>query len=83
VSEVHSNAEDCLNAAVKLAILIASKSPIAVSTSKQSLNFSRDHPVQAGLDHIALLNSVMLQTEDTSKAAIAAMQKQKPTFGKL
>ena len=44
---------------------------MAVTTTKSSLNYSRDHSVQEGLDHIALLNSVMLQTQDMSKAAMA------------
>jgi delta(3,5)-delta(2,4)-dienoyl-CoA isomerase len=58
-----------------MAVLIASKSPIAVTTSKLSLNYSRDHSVQEGLDHVLLLNSVMLQTGDVAKAAMGSMQK--------
>jgi len=43
-----------------MATFIASKSPVAVSATKMSLNYSRDHSVQAGLDHIATINSAML-----------------------
>jgi len=48
-----------------------------------SLNFSRDHSVQEGLDHIAALNSAMLQTDDLATAAGSMMQKVKPVFPKL
>lgn len=83
VSKVADTPEACLNEAIALAVQIAGKSPIAVSTTKASLNFSRDHPVQAGLDHILLLNSVMLQSEDVKEAATAAMTKGVPNFAKL
>ena len=64
ISKVSETPEECLKEAVDLAKFIASKSPVAVTTTKQSLNYSRDHTVQEGLDHICWLNSVMLQTED-------------------
>lgn len=83
VSKVTDDATSCLNEAIAMAVLIASKSPVAVTTTKLSLNYSRDNTVQAGLDHICLLNSVMLQTEDSAKAAMAAMSKQKAFFPKL
>ena len=63
--------------------MIASKSPVAIATSKKSIVYSRDHTVQEGLEHIALLNSVMLNTEDVTQAGLASMQKQKPHFNKL
>jgi delta(3,5)-delta(2,4)-dienoyl-CoA isomerase len=45
-----------------MAKIIASKSPVAINISKKSIIYSRDHSVQEGLNHIALLNGVMLQT---------------------
>ena len=60
ISKISETPEECLNEAVKLAKFIASKSPVAVTTSKQSLVYSRDHSVQDGLDHICWLNSAML-----------------------
>ncbi len=67
--------EQCLQEAIKLASFISQKSPVAVSATKMSLNYSRDHSVQAGLDHIATLNSAMLQTDDLATSAMAMMQK--------
>ena len=72
LSRILSTPEECLQEAVNLATQIATKSPIAVTTTKQSLNYSRDHTVQEGLDHICWLNSVMLQTGDMEKAAMAS-----------
>ena len=60
LSKVLATQEECVQEAIKLATLIATKSPVAVTTTKQSLCYSRDHTVQEGLDHICWLNSVML-----------------------
>ncbi len=83
VSKVCDTFDDVMKTAMDLANLIASKSPIAVSTSKKSIVFSRDHSVEEGLNHIALLNSSMLQTDDLMVAASAIMQKSVPHFNKL
>ena len=60
-----------MQGAFKMAKEIAQKSPLAINITKKSLIYSRDHTVAEGLEHIALLNGVMLQTEDT-KLAVAA-----------
>ena len=83
VSKVFPTNEVCYAEAVKLATMISQKSPIAVTATKVSLNFSRDHTVQQGLDHIATLNAAMLQSDDLAKAATAMLTKQKPIFPKL
>ena len=44
-------------AALDVAEQIANKSPVAVQGTKISLNYSRDHTVQEGLDHIVRLCS--------------------------
>lgn len=49
-----------MEAAMKMAKMIASKSPLAINITKKSLIYSRDHTVEEGLQHIALLNGVML-----------------------
>ena len=70
-------------AANKLASLIATKSPVAINTTKKSIIYSRDHSVAEGLNHIALLNSAMLQTGDSQEAVTATMTKSTPKFAKL
>ena len=59
-SNVYESKEKCIEEAYKLAQVIAQKSPVAVNITKKSLNFSRDHTVEEGLAHIAMLNGVML-----------------------
>jgi delta(3,5)-delta(2,4)-dienoyl-CoA isomerase len=63
--------------------MIASKSPVGISGIKQSINFSRDHTVEEGLHHIALMNSALLQTTDMQTAIMAGMSKEKAEFPKL
>lgn len=41
-----------LKAALDVAKQIASKSPVAVQTTKRNMVYSRDHTVQEGLEHI-------------------------------
>jgi len=60
--------EEVEKEAVKMAALIASKSPIAVLGTKKVMNYSRDHSVQDGLDYTAAWNMGMLQSEDTALA---------------
>lgn len=38
--------------AMKVAVTIASKSPVAVQTAKQSILYSQDHTIAEGLEHI-------------------------------
>jgi delta(3,5)-delta(2,4)-dienoyl-CoA isomerase len=64
---------------------IAKNSPIAVSGTKQSLNYSRDHSVQEGLEHVALHNSVALMTDDLMLSALSRQKngKDAPQFQPL
>eukprot|EP00437_Effrenium_voratum_P043899 CAMPEP_0181464456 /NCGR_PEP_ID=MMETSP1110-20121109/35443_1 /TAXON_ID=174948 /ORGANISM="Symbiodinium sp., Strain CCMP421" /LENGTH=259 /DNA_ID=CAMNT_0023589193 /DNA_START=61 /DNA_END=837 /DNA_ORIENTATION=+ len=64
VGKVLPSRDDCLAEARKIAKEIASKSPVAVVGTKVSLNYSRDHSVQEGLDHIKQWNSLHLLSED-------------------
>ncbi|XP_066599519.1 delta(3,5)-Delta(2,4)-dienoyl-CoA isomerase, mitochondrial isoform X2 [Prorops nasuta] len=84
VSKIFDTQQSLLEKAIELAEEIASKSPVAVQTSKESLNYSRDHTVQEGLDHIRWKNQAMLQSEDFLNAVMAQATKgEKPVFSKL
>lgn len=48
VSGVFGSKEEVVGEAVKMAALIASKSPVAVVGTKEVLNYSRDHSVADG-----------------------------------
>ncbi|KAI9296030.1 ClpP/crotonase [Neoconidiobolus thromboides FSU 785] len=79
VSNIYQNQEELMNAALKIATAIASKSPVAVLGTKHLLLHSRDHSVAEGLLYTATWNASMLQTEDIPKSVMASMQK-KPAF---
>ncbi|XP_041354116.1 delta(3,5)-Delta(2,4)-dienoyl-CoA isomerase, mitochondrial-like isoform X2 [Gigantopelta aegis] len=83
ISRIFPDKETMVQSALDVASLIASKSPVAVQGTKVSLVFSRDHSVPEGLEHIAMWNQAMLQSEDLMKAAMAQVQKKKATFSKL
>mmetsp|Transcript_39154 Transcript_39154/g.92123 ORF Transcript_39154/g.92123 Transcript_39154/m.92123 type:complete len:291 (+) Transcript_39154:44-916(+) len=69
--------------ALELARLIANNSPLAVAATKASLNFSRDHGVAEGLEHVRLLNQSYLQAPDVAISAKAFMQKTRPVYPSL
>jgi len=83
ISRVFSDKKSMIDAAMSLASEIAEKSPVAVQGTKINLNYSRDHTVDESLEYMARWNSIMLQSEDLTKATMALMAKQKPTFSKL
>tara|TARA_R110002050_G_scaffold277379_1_gene423034 strand:- start:1951 stop:2244 length:294 start_codon:yes stop_codon:yes gene_type:complete len=61
VGQLFDNIDDLHRHSLELASTIASKSPVAVRGSKLSLNYSRDHSVAEGLEHIRTWNMAMLQ----------------------
>ena len=68
VSRVSRTNDNLLDTANELCERISRNSPVAVSVTKMSLNYSRDHTVSEGLDHIALQNSTSLMSEDLVKS---------------
>ncbi|RKO99907.1 hypothetical protein CXG81DRAFT_13865 [Caulochytrium protostelioides] len=68
VSAVLPDRDAAVEAAVATAACIASKSPVAVVGTKQTLNYTDDHTVADGLDRVATLNAALLQGQDTAIA---------------
>ncbi|KAF2874421.1 delta-delta-dienoyl-CoA isomeras-like protein [Massariosphaeria phaeospora] len=83
VSGVLEGKAEAVGEALKLARLIASKSPVATMGTKEILNYSRDRPVADGLQYAAVWNAAMIQTQDVKDAMLSGLQKRKPTFSKL
>ncbi|KAF2099349.1 ClpP/crotonase [Rhizodiscina lignyota] len=83
VSGVYPSKDEGMKAAIELAKLIASKSPVATMGTKEILNFSRDRPVEDGLRYTAIWNGAMVQTQDVKDAVLSGLQRRKPTFSKL
>lgn len=83
VNEVYDSQEAMVEAALAMAREIASKSPLAVTGTKEMLNYSRDHSVADGLNHIATWNAGMLHSDDLMEALTAQKQKRQPKFADL
>ena len=83
VSRVCKDKEDTMRQALEWAKVIVAKSPVAIQSTKEVLNYSRDHTVQEGLDFVGIWNMAAMQTTDIQRSMKAAMERKKPTFEKL
>ncbi|OMJ16537.1 Delta(3,5)-Delta(2,4)-dienoyl-CoA isomerase, mitochondrial [Smittium culicis] len=83
VSRIFNDKKELLDFTLKMAADIAGKSPVAVTSTKTVLNYSRDHSVQDGLNHVALWNTLMHNTNDVNSAITAFLKKKSPKFSKL
>ena len=68
VSRVSKTNDNLMDIANEICQKITRSSPVASSITKMSLNYSRDHTVAEGLEHIALHNSTALMSEDLIKS---------------
>lgn len=78
VSKVFQDKAQLEAGLLETAKIIASKSPVGIYTLKQVMRKAQSKDLNEGLEHIARLNSVMLQTKDTIEAIGAFLQKKKP-----
>jgi enoyl-CoA hydratase len=83
VNEVFETHDDLLSGVHEIAAEIATKSPLAVWGTKQSLNFSRDHSVADSLEYIATWQTGMFQPHDMMEAFSAKSDKRDPDFDDL
>jgi enoyl-CoA hydratase len=80
VNRVFATHEELMTTVMALAQAIAAKSPLAVRGTKETLNYSRDHTVAAGLEYVAAKNASLLFAPDVAAAATAFMQKRTAAF---
>ncbi|KAG0652584.1 Delta(3,5)-Delta(2,4)-dienoyl CoA isomerase [Hyphodiscus hymeniophilus] len=83
VSQVKENKAKAMEAAMEMAALLASKSPVAVQSTKEILNHARDNTVASSLRYTGVWNSAALQTSDVERAMMSGIKKTRPTFEKL
>jgi delta(3,5)-delta(2,4)-dienoyl-CoA isomerase len=83
VSHVLETKEKAIEAALKIAELMASKSPVAVTGTKELLNHARDHNVADSLRYTGVWNSAAIQSSDVERAMLSGLKRTKPTFEKL
>lgn len=53
---MYESKEEMFSAAIAMASLIASKSPVAIASTKHNLTYSRDHSVDDGLNYMVSCN---------------------------
>ena len=83
VNEVYPNQEAMLASVMEIAREIAGHSPLAVSGSKEMLNYARDHSVEEALNYIATWQAGMFHPQDVKEAFGAKQEKRKPAFQDL
>jgi delta(3,5)-delta(2,4)-dienoyl-CoA isomerase len=99
VSQVHETKSKALEAGLKMAAMLATKSPVAVQGTKELLNHARDHTVAdskfecceiracllilEGLRYTGIWNSASTITSDVQRALLSGIEKRTPTFEKL
>jgi len=80
VTHVYDTREALYEAAGEMAGEIAGNSPLAVMGVKDTMRFTRENGVQAGLEYVAQKNATQLICEDAMEAVTAFMEKRKPVF---
>lgn len=83
VSQVLGDKQKTVEAAFKMAELLATKSPVAVQGTKELLNHARDHTTADSLRYTGVWNSAAIQTRDMEVAMLSGLKKTKPRFEKL
>jgi enoyl-CoA hydratase len=83
VNEVYPTQEAMLAGVMEIAREIAGHSPLAVSGSKEMLNYARDHSVEEALNYIATWQAGMFQPQDVKEAFGARQEKRSPVFQDL
>lgn len=90
VNQVFDDQQQMLDHVMKIAQQIAANSPLAVSGSKQMLNYARDHGIADSLNYMATWQAAMFRPEDIQRSMQAqatqvaaeypALWPQKPLF---
>lgn len=83
VQAVYDDHAALLDGVLETAREIASKSPLAVWGTKVTMNYARDHGVQAGLEQIATWQAGMFQPADMMEAFMAKSEKRPTAYPDL
>lgn len=83
VNAVYPDHAAMLSEVVAIAGHIAAHSPLAVTGTKEMLNYGRDHSIADGLNHVATWNAGMIVSEDLRKAAAAMHGGEAPDYEDL
>ena len=80
VNEIYEDQDAMDDAVLEIAKEIASKSPMAIWGTKQTLKYGRDHSVADGLEYIATWNAAMFDPDDMAEAFMAQTENREADF---
>lgn len=80
VNRSFTDKQTMMEEVMKLAAMIAAKSPVSIRGTKHILLHTRDHSVADGLNYMATWNAAMLLSNDLQEAFMAKMQKRDANF---
>ncbi|MBA3856953.1 MAG: enoyl-CoA hydratase [Cyanobacteria bacterium PR.3.49] len=83
INEILPNHEELVKRALQVAQQIASRAPLAVSASKEAINYARDHHINDALLHCANLQASIFSIADLAECMKAKKEKRSPVFGDL
>ncbi|KAI5812365.1 enoyl-CoA hydratase/isomerase family protein [Pyronema omphalodes] len=83
VQKVAETKGEAIQEAVKLAKLMAEKSPLGVQGTKAIVNYSVDHSIAEGLEFTKVWNAAAVQAPDPKVAIEATLMKKNAVFAKL
>lgn len=83
INEILPSHEDLIKRVLQVAQQIASKAPLAVSASKEAINYARDHHINDALLHCANLQASIFSIADLAECMKAKREKRSPEFGDL
>ena len=83
VNRVYADQEAMLEGVLEVAREIAQRSPLAVWGSKEMLNYTRDHSVADGLNHVATWQAGMFHPDDMAEVFAARTESRDPVFQNL
>ena len=83
VNAVFADHDALVDGVMEVAREIATKSPMAVWGTKQTMHYTRDHSVADGLEFIANWNAAMFDTDDMAEAFGAKMEQRDADFPDL
>jgi enoyl-CoA hydratase len=83
INEILPGHEELIERALQVAQQIASRAPLAVSASKEAINYARDHHINDALLHCANLQASIFSIADLAECMRAKKEKRNPAFGDL
>jgi enoyl-CoA hydratase len=83
VNQVFADQAAMLEGVMAIARTIASHSPLAMTGTKEMLNYGRNHSITDGLNYVATWNAGMLAGEDLPEAMKAGRERRAPNYAGL